>query len=232
MKVELAANLPRRGGGMRTWQTVAIACTLAIAGQVQAATYFATLEGGGLHQDEFGDELVSWTGRVTVVTDGSASGTYSGATLESISLSSNWESFGYTKGETQTEWEYAPWMFLPIGPEPGASVSILDGRLISVDLVYDDFSAYYGIAGMSAYEDSSCRTGDCHGIPDNILLSGSLSSVPEPATLALFLGGILLATARRRASLSTRKKPGAGIRTDSSGEGILNGLLRMGRQSH
>lgn len=197
---------------MKTWQTVALACAVVVAGHAQAATYFATLEGGGLHQDEFGNELVSWTGRVTVVTDGSGSGTYSGDTLESIHLTSNWESFGYTKGETQTEWEYAPWLFLPIGPEPGASVSILDGRLISVNLVYDDYSAYYGITGMSAYEDSACRTGDCHGIPDNILLSGSLTTVPEPATVALFVGGLLLATARRRVSVSTRDKPGASER--------------------
>jgi len=165
---------------------------------VHGATYVANISGSGIHQTQSDNIPITWTGRVTVVTDGTQDGTYTGDTLESITvvtdIESNFFDWSYTKGQTQVEWEYAPWQFILIGPEPGASVILADGRLAGVDLVYDDYSSIDSISGMNVTAQTTCRIDGslCHGAPNNYTLSGTLtaSNAPEPTSAALLLAGL------------------------------------------
>ena len=184
---------------MNHLKLAALLCALATQVDVHAATYLADLAGAGIHQDEFGNEPVTWTGLVTVTTDGSQDGTYTGDTLESISVASDWVNYSYTKGQTPILWEALPGLFLPVGPEAGASVTLSDGLLTGITLAYDDYAAFYDISGLGTTAQTLCRTDNCHGIPDNILLAGTLTPVPEPAVPALMLVGLaLLGTGARR----------------------------------
>jgi hypothetical protein len=185
---------------MRHLKIAAVLCAALAQAGVHAATYVADIAGSGIHQDEFGNEPITWTGQVTVTTDGFADGTYTGDTLESITVVTNVFDWSYVKGQVQVPWEYEPFAYLLVGPEPGASATLADGRLAGVDLVYDDYFAIDTLSGMDAASQTACRTNDCHGIPDNYLVSGTLTAVPEPAAPALLLGGLGLVglVARRR----------------------------------
>ncbi len=193
---------------MRQMKIAAMLCAVLVQGSVHAATYLADIVGTGTHQDEFGDQPITWTGQVKVVTDGSSDGTYTGATLESITVVTdvfqNVFDWSYTKGQTQVPWEYLPGLFLPVGPEPGASVTLAGGLLAGVNLIYDDMFTVDTMSGMNVAAQTVCRTNLCHGGPDNYVVSGTLtasaSTVPEPANPALLLAGLGLAglVARRR----------------------------------
>ena len=179
---------------------VALVATMA-SFSVHGATYYANIGGSGMHQTESDNIPITWSGRVTVVTDGTQDGTYSGDTLESITVVTDiYDTFfdwSYTKGQTQVAWEYAPWQFILIGPEPGASVTVADGLLAGVNLVYDDYSSIDTISGTDVTAGTTCRIDGtlCHGAPNNYEVSGTLtaSTVPEPAGAALLLAALGLA---------------------------------------
>ena len=164
----------------------------------QGATYVATLDGSGFHQTETGDIPITWTGRVTVVVDGTHDGTYTGDTLESITVDTDVFDWSYTKGQTQVVWEPLPGLFLLVGPEPGASVDLAGGRLSGVNLVYDDESNIDTMSGLDVSAASACRILDCHGAPDNYMVSGVLTPIPEPSVPVLLLSGLGLAAAGLR----------------------------------
>ncbi|MFL6696117.1 MAG: PEP-CTERM sorting domain-containing protein [Vitreoscilla sp.] len=179
----------------------ALAAALVHAG-AQGATYVATLSGSGTHQTQT-DTPITWTGQVTVVTDGTADGTYTGATLESITVDTDVFDWSFTKGQTQVLTEPLPGVFLLVGPEPGTSVSLAGGRLSGIDLVYDDESNIDTMSGLTVSAVSQCRTGACHGVPDNYMVSGTLTplagTVPEPPAPWMLLAGLgLAATGLRR----------------------------------
>ena len=174
------------------------------------ATFVADLSGGGIHQTASDNIPISWSGQVTVVTDGSADGIYSADTLESIVVVTDVVDhifdWSYTKGQTQFAWEYWPGQFILVGPEPGASVTVADGRLAGIDLVYDDYQSIDTIAGLAVTASTTCRIDPtlCHGSPNNYVLAGTLTptSVPEPSGAVLLLAGLALANrlARRRSA--------------------------------
>ena len=178
----------------------ALVIALAPAG-ASGATYVATIDGSGIHQTAV-DAPITWSGRVTVVTDGAQDGTYTGDTLESITVATDVFDWSFTKGQVQVEEEPLPGIFLLVGPEPGASVTVADGRLAGVDLVYDDESNIDVMSGLDVSAASVCRTDACHGIPDNYLVSGTLAPlagpVPEPSSAALLLAALGLAWALAR----------------------------------
>ncbi len=168
----------------------------------QGATYVANLDGSGGLATGTDVVPVPWTGQVTVVVDGAHDGTYTGATLESITVDTDVFDWSYTKGQTQVTWEPLPGLFLLVGPEPGASVSIADGRLGGVNLVYDDESNVDTMSGLDVSAES-CRIAACYGQPGNYSLSGTLTPIPEPWVSTLLLSGLgwgLAAALRRRAA--------------------------------
>jgi hypothetical protein len=190
----------------------AVICAALVHGSVQGATYVADIAGDGIHQTAYSNDPITWTGHVTVVTDGSQDGTYTGDTLESITVvtdvfvnvTEKVFDWSYIKGQKQVDWEYAPNQFVLVGPEPGVSVIVADGRLAGVNAVYDDYFTIDTMSGMDVSARTACRidTMFCHGGPDNYILSGTLtaSTVPEPESPALLLAGLGLAglVARRR----------------------------------
>jgi hypothetical protein len=188
---------------------VALVTALASLG-AHAASYFADISGSGIHQTESDNIPFTWSGTVSVVTDGTQDGTYTGDTLESITVVTDIYDtvfdWSYTKGQTQVAWEYAPWQFILVGPEPGASVIVAGGRLAGVNLVYDDYFSIDTMSGMNVTADTTCRIDGtlCHGAPNNYDASGTLtaSGVPEPTGAALLLAGLGLAglCSRRRSA--------------------------------
>ena len=167
------------------------------------ATWSATLSGGGIHQVTADNLPITWSGQVTVVTDGAQDGTYTGDTLESITVDTDVFDWSYTKGQVQTAWEFLPGQFLLVGPEAGASVDITGGRLAGLSLVYDDQFNVDTMSGLAVSAQSECRILICHGSPDNYVVSGTLTPlaapVPEPATPMLLVAGLgLLGGALRR----------------------------------
>ena len=106
-------------------------------------------------------------------------------------------------------------MFLPVGPEPGASVTIAGGLLAGIDLVYDDMFTIDTMSGLNVAAQTVCRTNLCHGIPDNYVVAGTLtplaSPVPEPSTPTLLWCGVVFvaagAIARRRFVVPRRWTP-------------------------
>src|SRR5471032_1153745 len=162
---------------MRHLKMAAVLCAALAHGSVHAATWIAAIAGDGIHQTETDNIPITWTGQVTVVTDGSQDGTYTGDTLESITVVTdvfdNVFDWSYTKGQTQAAWEYWPGEFALVGPEPGASVTLADGRLTGIDLVYDDYFTIDTMSGADVSAQTSCRTiGLCHGAPNNYIVSG------------------------------------------------------------
>lgn len=178
---------------MRLSTIAAALCAMLIAPAIRAETFVAVLSGSGFHQSATPDESVTWTGQVTVVTDGVADGTYSGDTLESITVDTNVFDWSFTKGQTQIIWEPLSGLFLPVGPEPGASVTLADGRLASVNLVYDDYNNIDWMSGLQVQAQTVCRIVDCHGTPNNYVVSGALTPVPEAPNALLLLAGLGLA---------------------------------------
>ena len=194
----------------------ALASALAPAGAL-ATTYVADLSGSGVHVDNYGTGIVPWTGTVTVVVDGASDGSFSGATLESITLASNIAllDYAYLKGQSLQPFYYDPFDYVLVGPEPGTSVTIANGELAGLALVDDYAYATFVLSGMSATSTTVCRFElECQGAPEFYELSGSLtaraSTVPEPANAALLLAGTALAAwALRRRQRAAREIAGA-----------------------
>ena len=186
---------------------VALVTALASLG-AHGASYFADIGGDGIHQTEFDNIPFTWSGTVSVVTDGTQDGIYAGDTLESITVVTDIDQtvfdWSYTKGQTQVAWEYVPWQFILVGPEPGASVIVSHGHLAGVNLVYDDYWSIDRLSGTTVTADTTCRIDGtlCHGAPDNYDAVGTLavSGVPEPTGAALLLAGLGFAglVARKR----------------------------------
>ena len=182
-----------------THRTLALlACGLLAQASAQAATYVADLAGTGFHVTNNGDETVPWTGQVTVVVDGTLDGTYSGDSLESITLSTNLALLDYTylKGQVLAPYYYTPFDFILVGPEPGESVTIDGGRLVGFNLFEDLPYADASLSGMTASTVTYCKFDlECQGAPESYVLQGALTAaaVPEPASAALLLVGLGLA---------------------------------------
>jgi hypothetical protein len=174
----------------------ALACALAPAGAL-ATTYVADLSGRDVHVDNYGS--------------------FSGATLESITLASNIApmDYAYLKGQSLQPYYYDPIDYILVGPEPGTSVTIANGELAGLALVDDYAYATFVLSGMSATSTTVCRFDlECQGVPASDELSGTLtaraSTVPEPANAALLLAGTVLAAwALRRRQRAAREIAGA-----------------------
>jgi hypothetical protein len=172
------------------------------------AGYSADIGGSGIHQTSSDNIPFTWSGTVSVVTDGSQDGIYTGDTLESITVVTDIDfpnfNWSYTKGQTQVAWEYLPGQSILIGPEPGASVIVAHGYLAGIYFVYDDYAAVDTFHGIYVTASTTCRIDGtlCHGPPDNYYAPGTLTvrGVPEPAGAALLLAGLGLAgvVARKR----------------------------------
>ena len=196
---------------MRHRTLALLLCGLLAQAGAQATTYVADLAGGGLHSSNTGDEQVSWTGEVTVVVDGSQDGTFAGDTLESITLASNLAllDYSYLKGQTLAPFYYTPFDYILVGPEPGTSVTIADGRLTGFHLVDDYPYAFFVLSGMTATTTTACRFDlECQGTPEFYGLTGTLTAraaaVPEPAGAALLLAGLALVAVTRRRPAARR----------------------------
>ena len=187
---------------MRLSTIAAALCALLVPPGVHAATFVADLSGSGVHQTASANDPITWTGQVTVVTDGAADGSYTGDTLESITVDTDVFDWSFTKGQTQVTWEPLPGLFLQVGPEPGASVMLADGRLAGVNLIYDDYFNIDWMFGLQVQAQTVCRIEDCHGAPDNYMVSGTLtplaSPVPEAPNALLLLAGLGFAGALAR----------------------------------
>ncbi len=184
-----------------THRTLALlACGLLVQASARATTYVADLAGNAYHVTNNGDENLAWTGQVTVVVDGTLDGTYSGDTLESIALNTNLAllDYSYLEGQVLAPYYYTPFDFILVGPEPGESVTIAGGRLVSFNLFEDLPYADASLSGMSASTVTSCKFDlECQGAPESYVLQGTLTAaaaaVPEPASAALLLAGLGLA---------------------------------------
>ena len=178
---------------MRLSTITAVVCAMLLSPGIRAETFVAELNGSGIHQTASADDSITWTGKVTVVTDGAADGTYTGGTLESITVDTDVFDWSFTKGQTQFTWQPLAGLFLQVGPEPGASVTLADGRLTGVNLVYDDYFNIDWMSGLQVQAQTVCRILDCHGGPNNYLVSGTLTPVPEAPNALLLLAGLGLA---------------------------------------
>ena len=123
-----------------------------------------------------------WVGTVTIVVDSTADGTYQGPDLESLTFAANIGSFAVT----------------PDADDPAFSVTIVDGRVSSLDVIAlvetpRDTSAFTYFGGMDAdYDD----TGGTHY--GATVATGTLAPIPEPGTAAMLLAGLVAFGASRR----------------------------------
>ncbi len=173
-----------------------------------SATVDATLSGSGTYFDYFNQCtpapdspycLVSWSGDVSATLSSSADGTYTGASLQSLTFDSNWTVENFHAGDTQTFYDFGP-----VGAQPGTSVTLSGGRITGIEFAYDDVDSHLTVDGLSAHAWSDCRDEECEAFSSydvaGTLTSGSAPAVPEPSNLFLLLAGLGLAAARRRRS--------------------------------
>ncbi|MGN6525790.1 MAG: hypothetical protein ACTHL8_05330 [Burkholderiaceae bacterium] len=145
---------------------------------------------------------LDWQGALSASTTSAADGTYSyGSGLEAMSWRTNvaGDPFDYRAGDQQ-QW-FQPFEggdpFLT-GLAPGASVTIKDGRIVSIDA---DWVWYSGnptaFSGMGVNETTTADQGSPN--TDVWDLSGTLTAVPEAAAAWMLVAGLvgLAATGRR-----------------------------------
>lgn len=170
----------------------------------RAATFDLSVIGSGTHwyADTATFITETWLGDITLQTASDADGTYGVETgLESLSYSSNFDGFDYTAGDTQhlvypCFWPGDPYL---AGMAPGVSVTLVSGRVTSIDasFVWD---------GTGSVDLTGLEVTDYHGgqlaepNADWWNLSGALvdgtnpatSSAPEPETWLMFVVGLLV----------------------------------------
>jgi hypothetical protein len=140
---------------------------------------------------------VEWTGLVTVVTSGSADGTYTGADFVSITLDSNWFAFS------------VPGVSVVNSLPSPAFVTLSNGQVSSIDfdLVHDfgdvDTVERISFDGLSVSYFRCCAH---HG--DTVSVTGVLTNIPEPDTFSLLLAGLALSAVAQRARSRLGRREG------------------------
>jgi len=186
----------------------AAALAMISAGAQASSTFNLEIRGAGEYGEygmtpqPNGDPLwpVYWYGSLTVETSSRADGVYTGTDLLSIDYQSNYGStFSYLAGDGETT---DPDTGLTQGMAPGASVTISGGRITSVDFHY--LAEWPGTGlfdGLQASGSSISMGGEFtyNSHYTDAELSGTVTDVPEPASAALLLAGLLITGTRLRA---------------------------------
>jgi PEP-CTERM motif len=127
------------------------------------------------------DQIFDWIGVLTLVTASGANGVYTGGRVapDGDLLAMSFESNLYDFGNPYT-----------------ASATILDGQVVALQAYFEDAPIKLRLSGMTAtYEQPPFHHfGDTRAV-------AIITNVPEPSTwalLALGLGGVAIATRRRR----------------------------------
>lgn len=147
--------------------------------------------------------VTNWSGGLEVVTSSSADGTYSGEDLQLVDYHSNYDSFIYTAGSAPLT---GGGFNGPIteGMAPGASVTILDGKVVSLDFTYDTATGgYQTFSGLSLQDFNSA------GIhyADTWSLQAVMTPVPEPTSGKTLLIGLAALAGAVRIKRAARSEP-------------------------
>lgn len=146
-----------------------------------------------------GHAPTTWTGMLIINTIDAGDGVFSyGSGIQSLQFTSNLGDFTYKAGDTQTTvYTHFGWGEVLVGLRPGATVTIQDGKVVSIAADWDWASMTpTAFDGLGASETGISEIG-APGT-DNWEVSGTLTQVPEPALPAMLLGGAALLALRRR----------------------------------
>ncbi len=163
---------------------VALALMLGVflaPGSARADATFAFALSGQMEEQSYPPGFFPWTGKLTVVLDSGADGTYGNADLVSFDLDSNWVNIHEPIFTT------IPFI---------ADFTVEDGKLTAVDAVYYDADVpvvmtSFGGLTVSYYQPLIYFTPTTVG-------TATLTPVPEPGAGAMLLFGLALAVAGAR----------------------------------
>ena len=140
---------------------------------------------------------VSWTGALRITT-AYVQGVVTGADLEAVDFSANFGGFTYQYGDQQQLCEGDSCLNTYTGFDPSSSVTIENGQVMGLDLVYDFQGGAFLTNGLQVSEDPG---GGGHA-SDAWWVDGTATQVPEPENQPLLLAGLggLAFALRRRAT--------------------------------
>lgn len=199
----------------------AAALAMISAGAQASSTFNLEIRGAGEYGEygmtpqPNGDPLwpVYWYGSLTVETSSRADGVYTGADLLSIDYSSNYgNTFLFHAGDGLTT-EDTDMGQQTYGMEPGASVTIAGGRIVSVDFHYQaEWPGMGSFDGLQSTGSAITMGGQFQWNPHytDAELSGTVTNVPEPAGAVLLLAGLLVTGTKLRAGRPWLRSPRSG----------------------
>lgn len=170
------------------------AAAFALGGNASAATFtfglLGTIESGSPPGCGLGPSCTvttsPWTGTLTIETEGTADGDYSGATLGPLTYSTGLVDYARPADTDNSLWDIA-------------IVTLSHGAPVSLDIHYvTDFADVFSVGGMTAnFAHYDPRAGEPGGLPlmaatGTLTLVSSVSGVPEPTSAVLLLAGLAL----------------------------------------
>jgi hypothetical protein len=136
---------------------------------------------------------VSWIGALQITT-AYVQGVVTGADLEAVDFSANFGGFTYRYGDQQQLCAGDSCMNAYTGFDPSSSVTIENGRVLGLNLVYDFPGGAFLTDGLEVSEDPG---GGGHA-SDAWWVTGTATQVPELASAWMLLAGLALLTGQRR----------------------------------
>lgn len=141
---------------------------------------------------------ISWVARLSVTTASNSNGTYSGDTLDQVAYTGPYDAYVFNKGDVPIPNELG-FGYPFLGAEPGASVTISDGKVSAIDITYDFVFSQVRVDGLSILDHGATSA---HDASYWFMAGDVVPDAPEPTQSVMLLAGLctlaMLKLQRRR----------------------------------